>query len=91
MYPQNLIDALIAAIPPEDGAESHPSIFDLIQKAYADSKTDDMIDKDGGPSVNTKKASSPYGRGMSTVDDQPSSPLSVDDNKLDKLKSLIRG
>ncbi len=95
-YPEDEIDQQIEAIPPFDGASTFPNIFDLIQKAYMDTKTDNLLSGGQGASLNTKSAASPLGRGANTYEEQPSAPLMTEEdntpqNNFNKLNKMVRG
>jgi hypothetical protein len=90
VYNPDEIEDQIEAIPPQDGAAAHPSIFDLIMQAYLNTKTDDLLSNGQGGSINTKSAASPLGRGANAFDDQPSSPESVDHPDMKKLQKYMQ-
>jgi hypothetical protein len=96
MYPENEIEHQIDAIPPDEGAISHPSIFDAIMKAYMDTKTNDFLSGGQGGSPLTKSAASPLGRGGATWDEQYSTPESAEPeaspkkDNLNKLNKYMR-
>lgn len=97
-YPENEVDQQIEAIPPFDGASSFPNIFDLIQKAYMNTKTNNLLSNDQGASINTKSAASSLGRGANTYEDQASSPMATEDDNVlqnqtmdfNKLNKMVR-
>ncbi len=99
-YPEDEVDEQIQAIPPFDGASSFPNIFDLIQQAYTNTKTNDLISNGQGASLNTKSAASSLGRGGLTYQDEPAIPLEVEDENdaeevqsmgFNKLNKMVRG
>jgi hypothetical protein len=91
-YSQDEIEDLLKNIPQQEGASSSPDIFDVVQQLYSQTKTNDLLSGGQGASLNTKSAASSLGRGGTTYQDEPSSPLSTDEEypPMDKLKQLMQ-